>query len=219
MRGYGWAGVLGTLMLLGAGSLRASETEARDFAIFIDGKRAGDYQLVIIKQDDGSVVIGADANARVSFLIKTYTYKYHGTEVWKDGRLVRLDSTSNDDGKAFRVAVEPYGKQLHVTVNGQTHATRFDVWTTTYWHLANAGFRNQTVPLLDADTGKDLRGVLRFVGNEARTINGQDQACTHWRVNGDVTVDLWYDAQERVVRQEMVEDGHRTILDLVRIRR
>ena len=108
MRRYDWVGC-GVVCLLLAGSARAAETEARDFAILIDGKRAGDYQMVLIKQDDGSLVMGADANVRVSYLIKTYTYRYHGTEVWKDGRLQRLDSTSNDDGKAFRVTAAPNG--------------------------------------------------------------------------------------------------------------
>lgn len=209
--------VLGTTLLLTEAG-HAAETEVRHFAILIDGKRAGDYHLTLIKGDDGSILVGAEAGARVSFFIKTYTYHYHGTELWKDGRLMKLESACNDDGKAFQVTAVPNGNQLLVTVNGQPHATRPDVWTTTYWHLADPRFHNQGVPLLDADTGKDLSGVLRQVGTSPIAINGAAVPCAHWRVTGGVTADIWYDAQQRMVRQETIEDGHRTLLELVSIR-
>ena len=36
---------------------------------------------------------------------------------------------------------------------------------------------------------------------------------------GDVEVDVWYDEQGRLARQESVEDGHRMVMELVRVRR
>jgi hypothetical protein len=38
-------------------------------------------------------------------------------------------------------------------------------------------------------------------------------------VRGGVQVDVWYDQNERLVHQESLEDGHRTVLEITGIRR
>jgi hypothetical protein len=151
--------------------------------------------------------------------VYTYTYSYRGTEVWKDGKLVRLDSTSNDDGKRYTVAAMAEDNSLRVKVNGQERTTSPEVWTTSYWRLPDARFRNQAVPLLDADTGRDIRGNLQYLGTQQIQVAGKVQDCAHYRVTGGVKVDLWYDQQERLVRQEALEDGHRIVLEITGIRR
>jgi hypothetical protein len=221
MRGNRWW--LGTglvLALTGMNMAQAAEAEVRHFNVIIDKKPAGTYSLTINRRDDGSMAVAAQAAVNVRYLVFKYSYTLRGTEVWKDGRLVQLDSTCNDDGKQYTVAVRPNGNGLDVQVNGQVRQTRGDVWVTTYWCLPAPNFRNQAVPLLDADTGKDIPGRLHFVAQVQLSVAGQVQNCSHYRVTGGgLQVDLWYDGQERMVRQEAVEDGHRTVLELVRIER
>jgi hypothetical protein len=222
----GWGNVGGVLCamvgLLGfdAGQAASAEVEARDFTITVDGKRAGDYRMNITRQDDGSLVMTGQADVRVTFL-KIYhtTYAYRGTEVWKNGRLFKLDSSTNDDGTRYVVNAVADGENLRVKVNGQERLVRGDVWVTSYWHLAQARFRNQAVPLLDVDSGKEINGTLQLVGNQSLTVAGVVQSCTHYRVTGGVTADLWYDAQERLVRQEWMEKNLRCVLELNRIRK
>jgi hypothetical protein len=74
------------------------------------------------------------------------------------------------------------------------------------------------VALLDCDTGKDLRGNLRYVGMEPLLVGGQTQNCVHYQIR-EVHVDVWYDAQKRLVRQASLDDGHRVLLELTRIDR
>jgi hypothetical protein len=187
----------------------------------VDGKHGGEYHMTITRQDDGTTVLTAHANVRLSYVggLYKYTYSFRGNEVWKDGRLVRMDSASNDDGKQFSVNAVADGNALRVRVNGQEHASRPDVWTTTYWRLPDAQYRNRGVPLLDADTGRDINGALQYVGTSQLTVAGQVKTCTRYRVTGGVQVELWYDDQERMVRQESVEDGHRMLLELTGVRR
>ena len=194
----------------------AAEVETRTFHVKIDGKPAGNYQMTI-RHDNGTYTVTGEANVRLSYLIYRYTYTYAGTEVWKDGRLQRLDSNTNDDGKRFAVTAVADGDLVRVHANGTEHRSRPDVWTTTYWRLADAKLRNQAVTLLDADTGRDIRATLRYVGTQALTVAGQVQNCVHYSLAGGVKVELWYDDQERLVRQDSIEDGHRTMLELVRI--
>ena len=92
-----FAGAL--LLAAGASAATAADSEMREFNVSVDGKAAGNYYLALVRKDDGSTVATgqADVRARIN-LVYTYTYSIHVEEVWKDGRLVRLDSTTNDDG-------------------------------------------------------------------------------------------------------------------------
>jgi hypothetical protein len=198
---------------------RADGIEIRDFAIRIKNKPAGQYRMSITTKNDTVTVTGqAQVNFR-QFGFR-YSYWYSGTETWQNGRLVQLDSSCNDDGKQYAVSARAGDGGLQVQGNGQIRNTRADVWTTTYWHLAEPRFHNQNVPLLDADTGREMAAYLSFVGREIVAVGGQQQACAHYKLTGaNIQVDLWYDAQDRLVREVSVEQGQPTLLELQRIER
>jgi hypothetical protein len=217
-----WLLFAGVVMLApGWSPAVAADVEVREFNVFVDGKRGGHYVLSITRHDDANLAVSAEANVSLSFAwgLKKYTYTLRATEEWKDGRLVRLDSSCNDDGSKFAVAAEAEGNGLRVKVNGQGHISPADVWTTTYWRLPDAKFRNHGVPLLDVDTGKDINGTMQYVGVSRINVNGELKNCAHYRVSGGVQADLWFDDQERLVRNEGLDDGHRTLLELARVRR
>jgi hypothetical protein len=213
-----WIGVV--MLVPNLSRAVAADVEYRDFQVAIDGKPAGEYHLTINRRDDGTLVVTGQADVHVKYLaIYNYTYSYRGTETWKDGKLVRLDSTSNDDGKRFTVAARTDNNALQVTVNGQQRAVPADVWTTSCWRLPDAKYRNRALVLLDVDTGKEIAGTLQYVATGTLNVAGQAQDCAHYRVTGGTQLELWYDAQERLVRQESLEQGHRMVLEPLRIHR
>jgi hypothetical protein len=137
--------------------------------------------------------------------------------VWRENRLIELRSNSNDNGKRFAVSCAANGDRLRVEANGASRTVRGDTWLTSYWHAPPKNFRNRAIPLLDADTGKELNATLHYVGTAQVNVAGRSQSCTHYRVSGDVQTNLWYDAHDRLVREDSLEDGHRTVFELVRI--
>jgi Domain of unknown function (DUF6134) len=197
----------------------AAEKETRVFTVRIDGRLAGDYQMTITRPDEHTFVVNARANVFVSYFLIKYRYSYQGTEIWKDGQLVHLDSKTNDDGKQFQVLAEADGNGLRVRVNGTEHRIRSNVWTTTYWSPPVIQFNGQGIPLLDCDTGRELHGALQYVGIQQLALPTEAQNCSHYHVSGGVQVDVWYDAQRRLVREVTIDDGHRVTLDLARIDR
>lgn len=211
--------VLAALALL-AGQATAADVDQREFAVQVDGKQAGTYQLTIAEQDDGTLTATAAAAITVKVgPFTAYSYTYRGTETWKGGQIVRMDSTANDNGKKFTLAAVAEANGLRVTVNGQQRLHPAHAWPTSYWRLVDQRFRNGNVPLLDADTGRALQGQLTPVGVEQIPVVGTNTACGHFRLRGDVQVDLWYDGFERLVRQESIEDGHKTVIELTRYQR
>jgi hypothetical protein len=201
--------------LLDSPQARAADNETRNFSISVDGKTAGDYQMTILRQADGSVIMTARSDVKVTVLaIPVYTYAYRGREVWKDGQLQRFESVGKEKGKDFHILAVLDGSTLRVTSNGQEHRAGLDVWTTSCWQLPKVHQNGTPVVLLGCDTGAETNSQLQYLGAEKLTIAGQEMTCSHYRVAKDVPHDLWYDAQERLVRDEWVSGGHRSVVEM-----
>jgi hypothetical protein len=198
----------------------AADVETRDYSISVDGKHAGDAHMTINRQDDGTTAMSCDTDIKIGGPLLGYRYSYRGREVWKDGRLQRFDSKTNDNGKQYVVAATAEDDVLRVRVNDAERKTRADAWPTSYWAQPDPQLDGKTVPLLDADTGRDLEAKVQFVAAERSGPDGQPPAVQHVKLSGKVDVDLWYDEAKRLVRQEWVEEGtHHTVLELTRVRR
>jgi hypothetical protein len=212
------AATLAVLAVAGAVS-RAGDIETRDFAVLVSGKQSGEVHMTIHKQDNGSIQMRCDTDIKVPLLIGSYKYVYRGLEVWKDKRLIRLDSNTDDNGKRFIVSAVAEAGGLRLKVNNHERTIKSEVWLTSYWCLPDPKLRGEVIPIIDADTGNDLSGKLQFVANEKRRVAGQETTLNHYKLTGRVNVDLWYDGSERLVRQEWLEQGHKAMIELLRVRR
>jgi hypothetical protein len=198
----------------------AAEVETRDFTVYVDAKDAGKVHMTINLQEDGSTAVSCDTDVSVKAIVTLYKYSYRGRELWKDGRLLHFESKCNDNGKDFAVSATAATDGLHVKVNGVEHTVPAGVLLTSYWTQPDATLKDQTTPLLDADCGRDLEAKVQFIGPEKYGPEGNDQTVQHVRLTGkDVAIDLWYDDAKRLVREEWVEDGHRTVVALKGVRR
>jgi hypothetical protein len=155
---------------------------------------------------------------QVRYLLINYRYTYRGTEVWKAGQLQRFDAASEENGKKHSVAALAAEKSLRVTADGVSRSVRPDVWPTTYWRMPATKI-DQTVVLLDADTGEAQPARIDSVDPTRLTVAGTAMDCTRLHVAGPTPADLWYDVRGRLVGQETVEDGHKTVLSLREIQR
>jgi hypothetical protein len=201
----------------------ADDTEHRDYVILVDGKEAGQSRITMIEKTDGTTHVSAAAKVRVKLvgLFTAFSYEVQSQETWKAGRLVSLKSVATEDGKTTRVEVSRTGEQLRVQINGTGgNPLRADIWPSSYWKLADKQFHNKQVPILDSDTGNELVGQLDYVDQVKLNIGAKLEDTYHFRVTGiPVPIDLWFDRYHRLVRQEFTESGHRTIVQLIVIRR
>jgi hypothetical protein len=207
------------VLLCAAAAARAADSETREFVVKVDGKPSGHANMTFQQQDDGMTVVSCDTEVRVRVLIKTYVYTCQTRETWKGGRLQQLVSQCNDDGKQFQVSAAAQADGIHVNVNGREHITKTEAWVSSYGSLPDAKLRDQALAVIDADNGHDMQGRLQFLGTVQIAVAGQVQNVQHYRFNGPTRVELYYDAAQRLVRRDWVEDGHPTSLELARVRR
>jgi hypothetical protein len=211
---------LSAVLGVGLGTAHADGVETRDFATFIDGAQVGSYRMAITRKDDGSVTTTGDASIKVTKLgVTVYHYTYRGTEVWSDGRLQSFESKTDDDGTRYTVNATAEKNGLRLKVNGNERMVRPDVWITSYWQLPEARRRDKSLTMLDADEGKTVSGSLRSLGTEQITVAGQKCNCAHYRIAGPNMVDAWYDGQDRLVRQEWEEKGHKVQMVMTSVKR
>jgi hypothetical protein len=198
----------------------ATDTEHREYSILIDGKSSGTSKMSIVQQDDGSLYTTGSVDVRFRKLLGEYTLKIESQEWWKKGRLIGMKTSTQENSKKTEVTVAQDNDQLRIRINGADRNLNPDVWPTSFWKLADARFHNKQVPVLESDTGKEFMGELKFVKDEKLDVAGDLTECFHFRVTGGPSpVDLWFDRYHRLVRQEFTELGHKTIVQLTRVRR
>lgn len=237
--GWLFAILCGDATIAPAAEPRDLERQTREFRVLVDGKERGKCVMQLTRHDDGTDRVRIDSQLRFNYVVYDYRYASTGSEIWKDGRLIQLENSADYNGTKYAVKAIPSRKGLQVTVNGKASQNDADAWVTSYWHLPErlnlaspadgkkivpaagrrpaAAAESRHVPLLDSDKGRALRGKLQYVAEETIPIAGQRKSCAHYRVAGDVQVELWYDEGQRLVRQESVEEGHKTLLEIVKI--
>ena len=199
----------------------ADDTEVREFAIFVDGKESGSSRMTLIQKDDGTTYMAATLDVKFRhLLVIDYAVKIETQGWWKEGRLIGMKTSSSENGKKTDVVVAADNKQLRMRVNGKETVLRADVWTNSFWKLADARFHNKQVPIVEVDTGKEFTSELKYVGTEKLKVAGQFVDCYRFLVaTAPGPIDLWFDKYHRLVRQEFTESGHKTIVQLVTVKR
>jgi hypothetical protein len=198
----------------------ATDVEQRDFSIMVDGKEAGQSRITITVTDDGTTVVTANAKVKFSQLLFTYNYNVESMEWWKDGKLIGLKSNTVENGKHTEVTAAGTGAQLKICINGQDRLGSAEDWSSSFWKLADARYHNKPVPIIETDTGKEFVGQLQYIGTEQLTLQSQPQACYHFRVTGgSYPIDVWFDRYHRLARQEFIDSGHKTIVQLIAVKR
>jgi Family of unknown function (DUF6134) len=200
---------------------RAEDTEHREYSVFVDGKDAGISRMTLVQKDDGTTYMSGTVNVKFRhLLIAEYAIKIETQEVWKNGRLISMNTKSSENGKKSDVSVTAEGNQTRLRVNGLDRMIKPETWTTSYWKLADARFHNKQIPILDCDSGKEYNCELRYIETQQLKVGKEVQNCYHFRVSSAPgPVDLWFDQYHRLVKQEFADSGHKIIVQLLTIRR
>jgi hypothetical protein len=192
--------------------------EVRNFHISVDDNRCGNLRMSIEARPDGRHVVLGDSSLELKYFLYTFRFSSQGNEIWNGGILERLENAANYGSSRYQVSATGKGNALVVKADGQERKLPRNVWTTSYWHEPEEHLHGQTVSLLDSHKGRSLKAKLERVGEETIKLGDKEQTCVHYRLRGDVQVDLWYDEAGRLVRQEAIESGHRTRIQLVAIK-
>ena len=137
--------------------------------------------------------------------------------MWKDGRLQHFQGAGKENSRTFAVSADAEPTGLHVKAGGRESSCRLGLGPPAFGNSRTHGFAIRRSTLMGCDDGQASTGQLTSIGMERITAAGQEQTCAHYRLTRNVPYELWYDAQDRLVREEWTSNGHHTVLALVHL--
>ncbi len=201
-----------------SGAPQPIERQTREYSISIDGTRRGSSKTQF-RSSNGVLSLRSESEIRVNFLVYRYHYVSSGTEIWRNGRIAAVENTSDYNGTQYQLKGSSTPRGLQIMTNGTASLVSSDVWDTSYLILPErlARAESSTVVLLDSDRGERKSGKIQYIGEEALNVGEGRTPCIHYRITGDVHVDLWYDASRRLVYEESKESGHKVRFELLSV--
>jgi hypothetical protein len=196
----------------------AVKEELREFEILVKDKPAGKSTLRISDLDDGTTRVVSAVHVKLDYLVFVYRYDFSGQETWRGGRLISSENRATDDGKRFDASARFEASGYRVEANGRGRGEPVIDMTTDYWRAPEMN-ENRRLALMNADRGTIQMARVERLAPEQLMLGSQQVNCSHYRFSGDVQAELWFDGQNRIVRQKSIEDGYPTELRLTHLTR
>lgn len=191
-------------LLAAAGALPASaEPEpnlaAFNFAVMRNGQQIGNSS-VRLQRNGRETVAEMITHVRVRIgYVTVYRFDQTQTERWADGRLVALNSVTDDNGTAHRVNATRSGNALVVDADGRTSEIDPAIVPASPWNAAVLGQR----VALNPQDGTLSRVSVTDHGKEELVLSGRTTPVRHYSIETSFTQDVWYDDDKRLVRVEL----------------
>lgn len=201
------AAALGFALLPSAATYGTSQE--LNFRVLLDDKPIGTHQFVISNSDDRTIV-DTRADFSVKFLfIRVYAYLHENREVWREGCLERIQSTTNDNGTRFLVEGQRAQDAFRISTFEDDQALfQPCVMTFAYW---NRDFLKQS-RLLNSQTGEYLDVSTEALGSRRFELDGEETTATGYRLSsgdGELDISVWYQdvSDQWVALESNVGDG------------
>ena len=190
----------------------AETDEVRQYDVTVKNEPVGSAIVRISSAPDATTTTTIDTSVLARFFLYKYRYEFHGSETWLGDQLVNFDGKVNDNGKVLHVegAVDRQGSVI--SIDGKQ--SRQGLWlamTMNYWRVpsTNASARG-SFSIIEPDSRIVRTVKLQDIGPERVIVGGREVECRHCRISGDASAELWFDASDRLVRQQTVEQGYLT---------
>ena len=128
--------------------------------------------------------------------ITVFRYEHSNREVWRDGRLVAIETRTDDDGDDYWLRGQATAAGFQVEGSSGSFLAPADVMPTSYWNPETVA-RSQ---LLDTQKGRLIEvAVAQNGADEVRLPEGSTEA-SRYAVTGDLKLDLWYSPEGEWVK-------------------
>jgi len=171
-----------------------------EFDIFRNNKHIGKHTFSFKKINDI-----LEVESEINFEIKKFgivLYKYHvkGTEYFDDGKLVKFNSKTNQNGKEKYVNIKLKNKELEIDGSSFKGRVSADYLLGTWWNHSIVKAEAQ----ISAVSGRIIKQKVTFLGKESLNINGKTYNTLHFNFSSTdkslakdkkLNTDVWYDEE------------------------
>lgn len=190
-------------LVLAAPNIARSTTGRLEFSVWREGSEIGSHTLRFT-QSGSETIVDIDIDLVVKLLfIPVYDYKHRNQERWQSGQLASFQSETDDNGDPFRVDATSDSTQIIAKTLDSEFEHPLDRRPSTYWHK---NFLSQTT-WIDTQKGSSVNCQLLESGAQTIDVMGRSVETQHFKLGGDLKLDLWYLGNDWVKLTFEGEDG------------
>ena len=167
--------------------------EVWNFQVLLDDDPIGFHKFEITRNQN-RIEVHSSAQFDVTFFyIPVYSYQHKAQEQWRDGCLVNINASTDDNGDLFAVRSEQQNEKLLVTTQKSSATLEGCIRSFAYWDL---GLLNSS-QLLNVQTGEYETVELTDLGDTRFTLDNREIDARHYRLRAkDASIELWYTPQK-----------------------
>ena len=168
------------------------------FDIYRNNKHIGTHEFSFKKDGENLSV-----NSEINFEIKKFgvvLYKYHvkGTEVYKNGKLIKFNSKTNQNGKKKYVNMKLENEEYIIDGSSYKGKAPPDYLLGTWWNHSIVKASAQ----ISAVSGRIIKQKVNFLGKEKINFGGKTYNALHFNFSSTdekldkgkrLNTDVWYD--------------------------
>ena len=169
-----------------------------EFDIYRNNKHIGQH-IFSFKKNDKEITVESEINFKIKKL-GVVLYKYHvkGTEYYKDGKLIKFNSKTNQNGKEKYVNLKAENNELVIDGSSFKGKVPEDYLLGTWWNHSIVKAEAQ----ISAVSGRIIKQKVTFLGKEKININGKVYETLHFNFSSTdeslskdkkLNTDVWYE--------------------------
>ena len=195
LRGLGGFLAAAVLLVMPARAL-AGESGEYSFTVLRDGRPIGQHRIAIDLEGD-RVEINEATDIQVRFAGFTiYKFFYRAHQLWQNGRAVRIDAQTDNNGEMLEIAVRPDGDGYVRTVNGRTDRFSRTMHVFALWTMDTLKY-GSFFSIVEDET---LQVSFKLIGRERLEVADQAIAVDRYEMSGSERRELWFDTAGHLVK-------------------
>lgn len=180
-----------------------------DFKVYRDGDEIGHHRVRFASEGD-DIIAHVDIELAVTFAgFRVFHYHHASRETWSGGRLIAIESATNNDGDAMRLSLRRVGDALQIDGSKYQGPGAGSLVPTSYWFLDTV----RQSQIIDTQNGRIFPCDIKLIGRESVEAGGRMVEATRYTLSEQLTMNLWYDDQGNWVKTSFESDG--SLIDYV----
>ena len=169
-----------------------------EFDIYRNKNHIGKH-IFSFKRSEGQLAIESEINFQIKkFGVVLYKYHVNGTEIYKDGKLKKFNSKTNQNGKEKYVNIKLEGDEYIIDGSSYQGKTPTNFLLGTWWNHSIVKAEAQ----ISAVSGRIIKQKVTFLGKEDIVIDGKTYKTLHFNFSSTdkklkkdkkLNTDVWYD--------------------------
>ena len=185
-----------------------------EFDIYRNNKYIGKHTFSF-KRSDGQVTVKSEINFEIKKLgIVLYKYNVNGTEIYKNGKLIKFNSKTNQNGKEKYVNMKLENGKYIIDGSSYKGETPIDYLLGTWWDHSIVKAPAQ----ISAVSGRIIKQKVTFLGKETIKLGNKNYNTLHFNFSSinknlakgkKLNTDVWYDEKTLYwIKASFKKKGH-----------